>query len=444
MAKKKFTVVSLFTGAMGLDIGIDKTGNFELLACVEKESIFCSTIQENINLANISSSPRIYNIDIKKLKAETVLSDLGLKPGELDLLIGGPPCQAFSTAGKRGSLQDVRGTLIWDFLKFVEVLQPKIFLMENVRGLLSAAIKHRRIADRPDKGGPRLLPEEQPGSVVALFVEDLKNFKTAPYHVDYFEVNSVNYGAPQIRERVIFIGNRYNEDIMFPAPTHVNPFSVNNSDLIPWKSLKDAIGDLPEPTKDMIMDFSPRKKKFLSKIPQGGNWRHLSEDLQRESMGGAFFAKGGRSGWWRRLSWDLPSPTLVTMPNHSSTSLCHPEELRALSIKEYCRIQEFPDDWVVCGSIQEQYTQIGNAVPTRLGYISGVIIAAALNDIYDGNKKPLVNKDQIKEMRGIYLQSHIRTRSWYKNGKPLVWGSKEATYTLPKTIRKEQLLESKN
>ena len=161
-------------------------------------------------------------------------------------------------------------------------------------------------------------------------------------------------------------------------------------------------------------------------------------------MGGAFFAKGGRSGWWRRLSWDLPSPTLVTMPNHSSTSLCHPEELRALSIKEYCRIQEFPDDWVVCGSIQEQYTQIGNAVPTRLGYISGVIIAAALNDIYDGNKKPLVNKDRIKEMRGIYLQSHIRTRSWYKNGKPLVWGSKEATYTLPKTIRKEQLLESKN
>ena len=100
-------------------------------------------------------------------------------------------------------------------------MQPKFFLMENVRGLLSAALRHRPIAKRPEKGGPPLDPDEEAGSVVRLFSNDLQNIPDASYHMDIFEVNAVNYGAPQIRERGLFIGNRFNATVDFPDPTHV-------------------------------------------------------------------------------------------------------------------------------------------------------------------------------------------------------------------------------
>ena len=207
---------------------------------------------------------------------------------------------------------------------------------------MSAALFHRPIAERPGKGGPPLAPDEEPGSVVQMFAEDLFDLQGASYHMDCFEVNAVNYGAPQLRERALFIGNRFNEEIDFPNPTHGRPgtdcrqpglFCQPSDGVLPWRTLGDVIRDLRE-DKPVIMDFSPRKKKYLSMVPAGGNWRHLPEALQRESMGKAFFAKGGRSGWWRRLSYDLPCPTLITMPNHASTSLCHPEEVRALTARE--------------------------------------------------------------------------------------------------------------
>ena len=109
----------------------------------------------------------------------------------------------------------------------------------------------------------------------------------------------------------------------------------------------------------MVLDFSPRKKKYLAMVPPGGNWRSLPVAIQKESMGKAWHAKGGRSGWWRRLNFDLPSPTLVTMPNHAGTALCHPTLLRALTLKEYALIQEFPEGWEFCGTPAEQYAQVG-------------------------------------------------------------------------------------
>ena len=232
--------------------------------------------------------------------------------------------------------------------------------MENVRGLLSAALRHRPIAERPEKGGPRLEPTEQPGSVVRLFADDLQRSSDCHYHMDCFEVNAVNYGAPQLRERALFIGNRFNALVNFPPPTHGSPqgtdaqqpalFSESERHLLPWRTLGDAIGHYEHVPGEVIMDFSPRKKTFLAKVPPGSNWRSLPTELQRESMGRAWHAKGGRSGWWRRLSFDLPCPTLVTMPNHAGTALCHPTELRALTLKEYCRIQEFPDTWEFRGT----------------------------------------------------------------------------------------------
>ncbi len=437
---------------MGLDIGVARTSRFRLLACVEKEKAFCETIRSNIAAGNIAGKPKVYEIDIKHLDPQVLMRECELEPGQLDLLIGGPPCQAFSTAGKRGTVQDTRGTLLWDFMRFVKVLQPKAFLMENVRGLLSAALRHRPIAQRPEKGGAPLEQDEEAGSVVHEFARELQGFTEAPYHMDCFEVNAVNYGAPQLRERALFIGNRYNLDVPFPSPTH-GPKRVNGSEpnlfdslpeesLPPWRTLRDALEGLRE-VSPTVMDFSPRKKGFLSQVPPGGNWRHLPEEVQKVSMGKAFFAKGGRSGWWRRLSLDLPCPTLVTMPNHASTALCHPCEVRALTVGEYKRIQEFPDEWIVCGTPAEQYAQIGNAVPTRLGQIAGETIAAILDTVMAKRLKPYSGTP--REYRRVYIQSHVRTRQWFKNGKALLWkdGRKNrgSTYAAPKTVRAFRVME---
>ena len=153
---------------MGLDLGIERTGKFDMLACLEIEPAFCETIRLNRNAGRLQKQLRIYQGDICDIAPEQVMAECGLEPGKLDLLIGGPPCQSYSTAGKRGTVQDPRGMLIWQFLKFVEVLQPKFFIMENVRGLISAAVKHRPIAQRPNRGGTPLSIDEQKGSVVKL------------------------------------------------------------------------------------------------------------------------------------------------------------------------------------------------------------------------------------------------------------------------------------
>ena len=445
---EKFKVISLFSGAMGLDLGLEKTGRFEIIACVEKEPSFCDTIRANHKAGRLYEHLKIYETDIIDLDPAKVLEDCGLKPGELDLLVGGPPCQAFSTAGRRLATEDPRGTLLWQYLRFLDYIQPKFFLMENVRGLLSAALKHRPIAKRPEKGGKPLDVDEERGSVVRLFADDLQRLNVS-YHVDCFEVNAVNYGAPQLRERAFFIGNRYNVVVDFPNPTHGQNHVENNGtaqfslcdnvkvNLKPWKTLGDAIGNVVDPG-DIIMDFSPRKKSYLNLVPPGSNWRSLPVALQQESMGKAWHAKGGRSGWWRRLSYDLPCPTLVTMPNHASTSLCHPTEVRALTLKEYALIQEFPEDWVFCGTPMQQYAQVGNAVPVRLGSVAGCVVAEQLDKLKERGWTPALQNPGA--YRIVYVQSHVRTRQWYKAGKTFVWEDGEdnskATYEAPQTLRR--------
>jgi DNA (cytosine-5)-methyltransferase 1 len=441
-ASRKYKVISLFSGAMGLDIGMEQTGRFDLLACVEKEAAFCETIRVNQRAGRLSKKLKVYEGDITAMDPHEIMKACGIKPGELDVLVGGPPCQAFSTAGKRQSVQDARGTLIWQFLRFVEVMQPKMFLMENVRGLLSAALQHRPLAERPDRGGPPLTPDEMLGSVVRLFSEDLQRLKS-DYHMDCFEVNAVNYGAPQLRERALFIGNRFNAVVDFPNPTHgptersKSPLLFEEPTLQRWSTLRDAIGHLEDPGP-VGMDFSPRKKAILELIPEGSNWRSLPEDLQKESMGSVWFAKGGRSGWWRRLTFDLPCPTLLTMPNHAGTALCHPTETRALSLKEYALIQEFPVEWEFAGTASQQYKQVGNAVPVRLGFVAGQVIAAQLDQLSARRWKSYTSKPD--GYRVIYVQSHVRTRQWFKGGRTFVWedGStnNECVYERPQTLRK--------
>lgn len=451
----KFKVVSLFSGAMGLDLGLELTGRFEAIACVEKEPVFAETIRRNLRAGRLNSELRVYECDINDLSPGEVLDDLEMSPGDLDLISGGPPCQSFSTAGRRRTIQDPRGTLLWQYLKFIDGMLPKFFLMENVRGLLSAALSHRPISARPEKGGPPLTPEEEPGSVIKLFAKDLQKIRGGSYHMDCFEVNAVNYGAPQLRERALFIGNRYNIQVDFPDPTHSKPsdttsyqqrlLDATKKPQLPWQTLGDVTRDLDE-EHPVIMDFSPRKKVYLSMVPPGSNWRSLPVEIQKESMGKAWGAKGGRSGWWRRLSYDLPCPTLVTMPNHSGTSLCHPEHVRTLTLREYTRIQEFPDDWDFFGTPAQQYAQVGNAVPVRLGTVAGEVISRDLDKLINNNY--VISPAPVPDYRIIYIQSHVRTRKWFKEGKTFVWqdgcDNGHTNYPPSRTKRKtRQMLSTK-
>ena len=436
-----YKVVSLFSGALGLDLGMHKTGRFELMACVEMVPAFCDTIRANHAAGRLPRNLSIIEADLAQLTADDFMKRTGIRPGDIDVLVGGPPCQTFSTAGRRKGVEDPRGTLLWDYLRFVEALKPKFFLMENVRGLLSAALRHRPIAERPNKGGAPLEADELPGSVIRMFAQDLQGIEGGPYHMDCFEVNAVNYGAPQLRERALFIGNRLGVEVDFPEPTHGldqdEPDLFARPALKPWATLQDAIGDLDD-AGETIMDFSPRKKQFLSMVPPGSNWRSLPVEVQQESMGKAWHAKGGRSGWWRRLTMDLPCPTLVTMPNHASTSLCHPTETRALSLLEYARIQGFPDDWEICGRTTEQYAQVGNAVPVRLGEVAGQVLADEMDKSHANGWQ--VRSDAPKPFRTVYIQAHVRTRQWFKKGETFVWSdgndNSAAEYGRAKTSRK--------
>lgn len=411
--ERRYSVVSLFTGAGGLDVGLGSVGRFDLLAAVELEGTFCKTLERNRDKGLLGSpSTRVLQRDLSLYTPEELMADLGLAPGELDLLVGGPPCQSWSTAGRRGGPTDPRGMLIWKYLDFVRVLRPKAFLVENVRGLLSAALRHRPIAQRPVNGGEPLRPEEQPGSAYETWLSDLLAIGEGEYRVDTFEVNAVNYGAPQIRERVLIFGNRLGLLTPCPRPTH----SDRDPALSPFRTLRQALEGLSDP-RPVLLDFSERKKRYLSQVPTGGNWRSLDPEVAKESMGRAYYAKGGRSGWWRRLSWDLPSPTITTMPNHSSTSLCHPEETRVLSVCECARVQEFPDGWEFLGTPAEQMKQVGNAVPARLGRVAGGLLA----QILDGEAESA--DGCAPRATRTYVRSHVRTRRWWQDGHAVILGA---------------------
>jgi DNA (cytosine-5)-methyltransferase 1 len=310
--------------------------------------------------------------DIRQISAQRLLEEGGrvlgldrpLLPGEVDLLTGGPPCQPFSTAGKRGSVMDPRGSLFMDFIRIVQEIQPRFFLMENVKGLLSAPIRHRPHNQR-GAGFPPLEADELEGAALQVVLAEMKaiGYKVSPPLL----IEAADYGVPQNRSRVIFIGSRDSEIVSLPKPSH---HKNGLQGLQKWRTLKDAIGDLSDPQPEYI-PYSKKRLKYLALLQAGQNWRHLPETLKAEAMGGAYKSGGGKVGFYRRLSWAKPSPTVTTSPHQKATDMCHPVELRPLSVREYARIQTFPDNWLFYGSVTSKYKQIGNSVPVQLAHAIG-------------------------------------------------------------------------
>lgn len=336
--------ISLFSGAMGLDLGLEKAG-INIKLCQDFDPICYETMLKN-------GKPAMTG-DIRSIESAEILNCAGLAKGEAFLLCGGPPCQPFSTAGKRLGINDPRGSLFMDFIRMVDETRPRFFVFENVKGLTSIAV---------DKGG-------EPGGVLEII---LSEFRRIGYKTVHNVLDAVHYGVPQFRERMVILGSRDNEDIFLPAPTH---FMKHQLPQMQWKTLGEAIKDL-EDTPGPCTHFSEERLQYLRMIPEGGNWRDLPIELQPEAMGGAWESGGGKVGFYRRLSYSQPSPTIVTSPVQKATMMCHPTKDRPLSVNEYARIQQFPDTWNISGSIPQQYKQIGNAVPVGLAEAVGKALIA--------------------------------------------------------------------
>ena len=335
-------VISLFSGAMGLDIGLEKAG-LNIKIGQDFEPTCVETMRAN--------GHNVLGGDIRKIPEADLLEQAGLERGESFLICGGPPCQPFSTAGKRLGINDPRGSLFMDFIRMINYIRPRFFIMENVRGIMSAPLK--------SDGG-----EAQTGTVLDVI---LSEFDKLGYKIVYGLVDAVDYGVPQFRERFVLTGSRDNEDIFLPFPTH---FQKHQSKGCRWRTLGDTIRDLEFSCGECV-SFSKDRLAFLRLVPEGGNWRSLPTDMQQQAMGGAYNSGGGKVGFYRRLSYSQPSPTLVTSPVQKATMMCHPTQDRPLSVREYARIQQFPDSWVFKGTVAGKYRQIGNAVPVGLATALG-------------------------------------------------------------------------
>lgn len=365
---RKPVALSFFSGAMGLDLGIERAGFDIRLACdVDR---FC---QQTIAL----NRPHVALLgDINDYSATDIIDAAKLtNKNSIDLIMGGPPCQAFSTAGKRQAFNDNRGNV---FLKYIDLaleLQPKFLVIENVRGLLSCPMKHRP-HDQRGTDFPDLAEDELKGGALNFVLSKLR---LSGYSYSFNLYNSANFGTPQTRERIIIICSKDSLLIPFLQPTHAKNGEFN---LPKWKTVKSALQGIK---KHSHLDFPEKRLKYYRLLKPGQNWRNLPEELQKEALGKSYYSGGGKTGFLRRLAWDKPSPTLVTHPAMPATDLAHPEEDRPLSIQEYKRIQEFPDDWILAGSLIQQYKQVGNAVPTSLGYAVGKLINSLLQGVNVNN-----------------------------------------------------------
>ena len=325
------TCIDLFAGAGGTALGFSNAGiNHVLLNEFDKNA--AQALKDNSDAHGLN-----WVIDDRDVH------DVEFSPYQAEIMQAGFPCQAFSYAGKSKGFEDTRGTLFFEFARAIHVVQPKIAIGENVRGL-----------ERHD-GGRTL-------KTMLAALDDLG------YRVNYRILRAQYLDVPQKRERLIIFAVRKDLDcpILFPKERDY------------FISLKQALEGCPDSEGQ---EYPEKKRKVMERVPEGGCWRDLPDDVAREYMGGSYHLSGGRTGMARRLSWDQPSLTLTCAPAQKQTERCHPSETRPLKVREYARIQTFPDDWSFSGSLANQYKQIGNAVPVNLGYHVGRCVLASLGYI---------------------------------------------------------------
>ena len=345
--------LSFFSGGMGLDIGMENAGIKPLLACEINKEARATIVENNTEIGLIG--------DIWQCSKEEIYKYANLdKNTSIDVVFGGPPCQAFSTAGNRKGFEDARGDVFIRYLDIIGEIRPTYAVIENVRGLQTTKAILEDTKGLAIKGG-----------VLHFAKEKLESFG---YSVSFELYNAANFGAPQKRERFVIIAKLGDQKVPYLTPTHSEKGEYG---LPKWVTLGDVISDIQG--KPMThSEIPPKRIDWYKKIPEGGNWKSLSEEDQKKAMGKKYYMGGGKTGFFRRLSFSEPSPTLVTVPTMPATDLIHPTELRPLSIEEYARIQGFPDNWKFRGKLGEIYKQIGNAVPIKLGEAIGKTI---LNDM---------------------------------------------------------------
>ena len=369
-------LISLFSGAGGLDLGLEMAG-FSTRVAVELDRGARQSLRDNQHLFGSSEFP-IFD-DITLLDPQFILDQAGLEPGEAALVAGGPPCQSFSTAGGRRSIGDPRGSLFKNFADVIEVAKPRFFVMENVRGMLSAAIKHRPLNKR-GSDFPPLSKEEEPGSAFRVIRSEFE--ERLGYQISFGLVDAANYGVPQHRVRLIVIGSRDHELVSADVAPMLESQTVDST--VPLRTVLDGLNG----TAHDHLNYSPDRHDIMKLVPPGKNWRWFRDnpdygiEFTKKIMGGAWSSGGGKVGFFRRLDPDKPSPTLPTSPIQKSTALCHPWEDRPLSVQEYAAIQTFPPEFVFAGSVYSKYKQIGNAVPVRLGQVIGnAVISVAESSV---------------------------------------------------------------
>ncbi len=336
---KDFTSIELFAGAGGLALGFEKAG-FKHILLNEINKDACKTLAHNRPEWNILEK------DISQIDFSEFLN-------KVDLISGGFPCQAFSYAGNKLGFEDIRGTLFFEFARAIKQAKPKVFLGENVRGLLNH-----------DDG------------------KTLETMKSVLENIGYLVLEpqllkAVNYKVPQKRERLIIIGIRQDlaDKTEFAWPKAYSR-KMNLQDALKKGDLYNCDVPVSEGAK-----YPSKKKTVLDLVPAGGYWRNLPDEIQRQYMKKSYFMGGGKTGMARRLSWEEPALTLTCSPSQNQTERCHPEETRPLTVREYARIQTFPDDWEFIGSMSSQYKQIGNAVPVNLAYAIAKSLINSLNQI---------------------------------------------------------------
>lgn len=342
----EYKVLELFAGAGGLAVGMEKAG-LKCVALNEIDKHACETLRTNRPNWNV------YEGDIKNFSFFSYHN-------QVDVVTGGFPCQAFSYAGKRLGFEDARGTLFYEFARVVKEVNPPICIGENVKGLLSH-----------DNG------KTLQGMISIL---DEIGYNVVPVEV----LKAINYKVPQKRERLILVGIRKDIDVKYEYPK-------------PYKkiyNLKDALkkGDLFDtnvPKSDGVK-YRESKKNVLDLVPPKGYWRDLPLEIQKDFMGASFYLGGGKTGMARRIGWDEPCLTLTCSPAQKQTERCHPDETRPFTVREYARIQTFPDNWHFSGPMSQQYKQIGNAVPVNLGREIGYSIIKFLNDYYRIRQKSIL------------------------------------------------------